>query len=201
LLGLLRPGYEPWRDAISELGERGAATALLWNLGGFGVVALLYAAYAIAVRGWFGSGWMFRLTVLQSIFIAASGSFNCDAGCPPVPQSGTMLGHMISGLVYFAVTCVLPLVAWREFRDRSDWAPYARPSLLVGIALVALFVVGPLLGQDRVGIWQRTTLAVAYAWLIAVALRLRSLLRRAAAGTNGPGWLASHAADAPADGA
>jgi hypothetical membrane protein len=200
-LGLLRPGYEPWRDAISELGERGAANALLWNLGGFGVIAFLYVVYAIAVRGWFGSGWLFRLTVLQAIFIAASASFNCDAGCPPVPQSGTMLGHMISGLVYFAVTCVLPLVAWRTFRGRSDWAAYAGPSLLVGLALVALFVVGPLLGQDRVGIWQRTTLAVAYAWQIAVALRLRGLLQRAAAGISGPGWVASDAADAAADGA
>ena len=66
-LGLLRPDYEPLRDAISELGERGAPNALLWNLGGFGVVALLYAAYSIAVQGWFGSGWLFRLTVLQAI--------------------------------------------------------------------------------------------------------------------------------------
>jgi hypothetical membrane protein len=200
-LGLLRPGYEPWRDAISELGERGAANALLWNLGGFGVIAVLYAVYAIAVRGLFGSGWLFRLTVLQAIFIAASASFNCDAGCPPVPQSGTMLGHMIAGLAYFAVTCVLPLVAWRTFRLRSEWAPYARPSLFVGLVLVALFIIGPFLGADRVGIWQRTTLVVAYAWQIAVALRLRERLPRASTGINGPGRAASDAPDVAADGA
>lgn len=200
-LGLLRPDYEPFRDSISELGQRGAPNALLWNVGGFGVVALLYAGYAIAVRGWFGSGWLFRLTVLQAIFIAAGASFNCDVGCPAVPQSGTMLGHMIAGLVYFAVTCVLPLVAWRTFRGRSEWVSYARPSLLVGLVLVALFVVGPFLGQDRVGVWQRTTLVVASAWQIAVALRLRGLLQRSATGINGPGWLASDAADAAADGA
>jgi len=196
-LGLLRPDYEPFRDAISELGERGAPNALLWNVGGFGVVALLYAGYAIAIRGSFGSGWLFRLTALQAIFIAGGAFFNCDAGCPPVPQSGTMLGHIISGLSYLAVTCVLPLIAWRTFRRREELASYARPSLLVGLVLVALFLVGPALGQDRVGIWQRVTLAIVYAWQIPVALRLRAL--RAAAGINGPGWVASEATDAEAD--
>ena len=200
-LGLLRPGYEPLRDAISELGERGAPNALLWNVGGFGVTAALYAAYAIAIRGWFGSGWLFRLTVLQAIFFAASASFNCDAGCPAVPQSGTMLGHIIAGLVCFAITCVLPLVAWRTFRGRWEWASYVQPSLLVGLVLVALFVVGPFLGQDRVGVWQRSTLAVAYAWQIAVALRLRGLLQRPQPGSTDPGWRAGDAADAAADGA
>jgi hypothetical membrane protein len=185
VLGVLRAGYDPLRDAISELGERGAPSALLWNVGGFGVVALLYAAYAIAVRASLGPGWLFRLTVLQATFIAASASFNCDAGCPAVPQSGSMLGHMLAGLAYFAITCVLPLIAWNTFRGRTEWAGYARPSLLVGIVLIGLFVVGPFLGQDRVGIWQRTTLVVAYAWQIAVALRLRARLRMAPLPSNG----------------
>ena len=200
-LGLLRPGYEPLRDAISELGERGAPNALLWNVGGFGVVAMLYAGYAIAVRAWFGSGWLFRLTVVQATFIASGAYFNCDAGCPAVPQSATMLGHTISGLVYFAVTCVLPLIAWRTFKGRSEWASYARPSVFVGLVLVTLFLVGPFLGQDRVGVWQRTTLLVAYAWQIAVALRLRDLLKRAAPGIDGSGWLDREVEDAAPDGA
>lgn len=199
-LGLIRPGYDPMRDAISELGERGAPNALLWNVGGFGVVAALYAAYAIALRDWFGSGWLFRLTLLQAVFIAGGAFFNCDAGCPPVPESSTMVGHMIAGLAYFFATCILPLVAWRTFRRRSEWARYARPSLFVGLVLVALFVVGPFLGPDRVGVWQRTTLVVAYAWQIAVALRLRGV-SRASTGINGPEWAARDATDVAADGA
>jgi hypothetical membrane protein len=198
-LGLLRPDYQPLRDAMSELGERGAPNALLWNIGGFGVLALLYAGYAIAIRAWFGSGWLFRLTLLQAIFIAASASFNCDPGCPAVPQSGTMLGHMIAGLVYFAVTCVLPLVASRTFTARAEWAGYARPSFLVGLVLVTFFVVGPLLGQDRVGVWQRTTLLVAYAWQIAVALRLGGLLQTGRFRDQRTGALASDTADGVAD--
>jgi len=179
VFGALRPGYAPLRDAISELGERGAPNALVWNIGGFGIVALLYGLYAIALRAGFGSGWLFRLAVLQAIFIAAGASLDCDPGCPPVPQTTTMLGHMIVGLAYFAITTVLPLVAWQTFRRLPEWRPYARPSLAVGVLLVALFFIGPTLGQDRVGVWQRVVLVIAYAWQIAVAVHLRALLGRA----------------------
>lgn len=175
--GLLRPGYDPLRDAISELGEKGAATALLWNVGGFGVVAVLYAAYAIAVRAGFGTGWLFRLTVLQAVLIAASAYFACDPGCPAVPETATMTGHIVVGLAYFAITTVLPLVAWRAFRTRPGWGSFARPSLAVGAVLVVLFLIGPMLGEDRVGMWQRGTLLVAYGWQTAVAVRLHELLR------------------------
>lgn len=178
--GLLRPGYEPLRDAISELGEKGAPNALLWNVGGFGMVAVLYAAYAIAVRAGFGTGWLFRLTALQSVFIAAGAFFDCDPGCPPVPETATMTGHIVVGLAYFAITALLPVVAWRAFRSRPAWASFARPSLAVGAVLVVLFFIGPTLGEDRVGMWQRAVLLLAYAWQVAVALRLHELLRTAA---------------------
>jgi hypothetical membrane protein len=178
VLGATVPGYEPLRDAISELGEQGAATALAWNIGGFGLSAILYALYAVAIRAGFGSGWLLRLAVGQAIFLGASGLFSCDAGCPPVPQSTSMLLHTIAGLAYFAITTVLPVVAWRTFRFRSEWRSLARPSLAVGLVLIGLFFVGPTLGQDRVGVWQRLMLAIAYAWQIAVALRLSRLLKR-----------------------
>jgi hypothetical protein len=185
VFGLFRPGYQPLRDAISELGEKGAPNAVLWNIGGFGVIAMLYAAYAIAIRAGFGPRWLFRLSIMQAIFIAAGASFDCDPGCPPVPQTATMVGHIVVGLAYFAITTLLPLVAWRTFRRRPGWDSYARPSLAVGAILVALFFIGPTLGEDRVGVWQRTVLLLAYAWQIAVALHLRALLRRAAAADAG----------------
>jgi hypothetical membrane protein len=178
VLGALRPGYEPLRDSISELGEQGAADALVWNIGGFGVAALLYALYAVAIRAGFGPGWLFRLTVVQAILAACSGLFSCDPGCPPVPQSPMMLLHTIVGLTYFAITTVLPVVAWRTFRQRAEWRPFAPPSLAVGVVLIALFLIGPALGADRVGVWQRVVLLIAYAWQIAVAFRLHRLLKR-----------------------
>lgn len=176
LMGGLRPGYNPLRDAISELGEQGAANASLWDLGGFGGSALLYAAYAPAIRAAFGGGWLFRLVVIQALAMAASGVFRCDPGCPPIPQSTSMWGHTISGLTYFAITSVVPFVAWRTFRSRTEWRSLALVSLGVGLLLTLLFFIGPALGADRVGVWQRVDLVVAYAWQIAVALRLHAVL-------------------------
>jgi hypothetical membrane protein len=176
LMGALRPGYEPLRDAISELGEQGAANALLWNVGGFGVMAVLYAVYSVAMRAEFGGGWLFLLVAIQAIASAGGGVFSCDPGCPPVPQSPSMWGHTISGLTYFAITSVIPLAAWRPFRARKEWRSLAPASLGVGLLLVLLFFIGPILGPDRVGVWQRVDLVVAYAWQIAVALRLRAVL-------------------------
>jgi hypothetical membrane protein len=64
LFGALRPGYEPMRDAISELGEQGASNALIWDIGGFGGMAVLYALSAAAIRAEFGAGWSCRLVAL-----------------------------------------------------------------------------------------------------------------------------------------
>lgn len=175
LLGATRPGYDPLRDGISELGEAGAPTALAWNLGGFGVVALLHATYALAIRSAFGTGWLFRLTVLQATLIAASGVFRCDPGCPAVPATPLMLLHTLVGLSYFAVTVAAPLVAWRTFRRRPEWRALARWSLAAGGLLVLLFLIGPALGADRVGVWQRATLLTAGAWQASVAFRLLRL--------------------------
>lgn len=176
-VGWLRPGYDPLRDAISELGEQGAPSALLWNVGGFGVVALLSAAYSLAIRAGLHARLLFWLTALQAIFMAAGASFYCDPGCPPVPETTRMAGHIVAGLTYFGITCILPLVAWRTFRRRQEWRSYARPSLAVAVVLIVLFIVGPTLGQDRVGVWQRATLLIALSWQAAVALRLHALIR------------------------
>ncbi len=186
LIGALRPGYDPLRDSLSELGEQGAPTALVWNVGGFGVIAVFYAAYSVAVFAGFGARLIVLLTALQTILIAASASFDCDPGCPPVPETTRMLGHIIVGLAYFGITCVLPLAAWRTFRRRKEWRSYARPSLIVGFILVVLFLVGPALGEDRVGVWQRVTLLIALSWQAAIAIRLHALLRGQSAAEPSP---------------
>jgi len=182
VLGVLRAGYDPTHDAISRLGEQGSAAPLVWNIGGFGVAALMYAAYSIAIRDAFGTGLFFAATALQAATIAGSGVFNCDTGCPAVPLSTSGALHTVFGLPYFAVTCVAPFIAWRAFRSRDDWRGATMLSLAGGVVLLTLFFAGPVVfGATWIGLWQRLVLVPALVWQGAVSLHLYRLARRPAA--------------------
>lgn len=177
LFGSWRSGYDV-SHAISALGEQGSTNAVAWNVLGFGGSALLYTLFAGAVSAALGRGWLFRLTALQAVSIAASGTFGCDPGCPPMMSSWQGWAHTVVGLLYFAVTCIVPVVAWRTFRRRAPWRSLAPASLVAGVVLVGLFFAGPFLfGPELVGIWQRLTLLVAGAWATLVALRVHRSLR------------------------
>ena len=171
-----RQRYDPLAQAISELGEEGAANAAAWNVLGFGVNALCHALFAAtlwrALRSDAKGRWVAGLMAVAALALAASGAFRCDPGCPPLPATLTGILHNVVGLAYFALIGVLPLLAWRAFAGHAAWQGLARPSLCVGIALVALFLVGPLFGPGRVGAWQRVYLLLAYGWMGAVAIRL-----------------------------
>lgn len=170
--GTLRSGYDA-THAISELGEQGYALALVWNVVGFGVAALLHLVFALAIRDAVGGGWLFRVAVLQALLLGASGMFGCDPGCPPLMTSWQGWAHTVVGLGYFLLTWVVPLVGWRTFRARPEWRSFAPISLGAAAILVGLFVAGPILfGPELVGVWQRLTLAVAGAWTTVVAVRL-----------------------------
>jgi hypothetical protein len=177
VFGALRAGYDA-SHAISELGAQGSQNAAVWNVVGFGGTAVLYALYAVAIAAEFGRGWLHRLTLVQVVAIGGSGLFSCDPGCPPAMTSWQGSVHSVAGLTYFAVTCALPLVAWRVFRSKAEWRSLAPISVVAGIVLVGLFLVGPFLfGAELVGFWQRITLVLVGAWTAVVALRLSRLQR------------------------
>jgi hypothetical protein len=133
LLGALRPDYVPLRDAISELGEQGASNALLWDIGGFGGMAVLYALYAAAIRAEFGAGWLFRLVALQAIATAGSGLL-LRRRLPARRALDLGLAAHGLGLTYFLTTTLVPFVAWRLFRTRAEWRSLARISPVDGDA-------------------------------------------------------------------
>lgn len=201
VLGWLRAGYDPTHDAISRLGEQGSASPSVWNLGGFGVAALLYLLYAVPIRDAFGTGAFFAATVLQALTIAGSAAFSCDTGCPPVPVSTAGFLHAVFGLPYFAITCLAPFLASRAFRGREEWLALTTASLVIGLLLAGLFLAGPSLGADRVGLWQRLVLVPALMWQAVVSLRLYRMPARHEVRPSqsiNPGGLAqSHDGDAP----
>jgi hypothetical membrane protein len=175
LLGLAQSGYDPFRNAISELGASGSPNQLAWQVGGFAVAAVLQLVYALALRDEFGMGWLCGLTLATAAGLAVMTVSPCDAGCPPVPRSPTMAVHTVTGLAVFAIFFLLPIVGWWTFRRRPAWSSLARPSLVVGLGLVVGFLASPAFGPDRIGTWERGYIVLFSAWQIAVAWRLHRL--------------------------
>jgi hypothetical protein len=167
ILGLTRAGYDPLRDPISRLGELGAATSLVWQLGGFFACAVLELSFAGALWLTFRGPWMTGLMLAIAALLATS------AAAPmPTPL------HMIAGLLLVACFALIPLAAWRQFRRLPEWADLSRGSLVVGVVLVVWFLMQPLFDPDRLGLWQRAFLVVALGWQVVVALRVRRLAHR-----------------------
>ncbi len=186
VFGAWRAGYDA-SHAISELGQQGSANAVAWNVVGFGGSGLLYVLYSIAIAAEFGRGWLYRITVLQALTLSGGGVFSCDPGCAPLMTTWQGWAHTINGLAYFFAATLVPLVAWRAFRHRIKWRSRARVSLAVGVLLVGLFLAGPFLfGADRVGLYQRLTIALAGTWSTMVGLRLWQLSREPGGADQGP---------------
>jgi hypothetical protein len=167
ILGLTRPGYDLFRDPISRLGAQGVADAAVWQLGGFLISAVLELGYAAALWSTFRGPWLPGFTVAVAALLATSAA-------APMPTSL----HMIAGLLVFACLALIPLAAWRQFRRLPDWADLSRRSLVVGVVLVAWFLMQPMFVSDRFGFWQRAFLVVALGWQVIVASRVRRLASR-----------------------
>jgi Protein of unknown function (DUF998) len=170
ILGLTRAGYDLVRDPISRLGEQGAANSLVWQLGGFFAAAALELGYA-------GALWaVFRRSLVAALMVAIAALLAVSSAAP-LGSTLTQV-HMIAGILLFACLALIPLAAWREFRRRPEWADMSRGSMVVGVLLVAWFLLEPNFEAYRLGFWQRASLVVALGWQAVVALRVRRLALR-----------------------
>jgi hypothetical membrane protein len=180
--GATRPGYNAWRNAISQLstGERG------WlQIANFVVCGALVLLGTVGL--WRSSGWRVA-TVLIGLFavaLIAVGIFVVDPGLgyPPgaraLPQPSLQQTiHELASLVVFLALGLAPLaVALHDARSSPAWAGY---SLLSGIivlgffaATVAVSAQQDILSDDPIGLLQRISVVAGFAWLAALFTRLR----------------------------
>jgi hypothetical protein len=170
VLGLLRAGYDFISDPISRLGAEGAPNAVVWQLGGFFVCAVLELAYAGALWATFGRSFVAVLMVAIAALLAVSAA-------APLGSTLTQV-HMLAGLLLFACLTLISLAAGWEFRRRPEWADLWRASLVVGLVLVLWFLQEGSYEAARLGLWQRAFLIIALGWQVVVALRVRRLSRQ-----------------------
>lgn len=183
LAGVLRPGYDPREQAISELFELGAP----WTSRGLLVGSLLLSGVAFLVlapvlhRLLPGEGLLGPvLVVLSGVGTLAVVAVPCSAGCPGWGTSPTDTGHVLAaGGGYLALVLAPLAFAWRLRHAAPRLAGWS--VVLGGVALAGLLVRYTGLAPVVPGLQQRAFNTVADAWYVVLAV---VLLRRREAGAR-----------------
>jgi hypothetical protein len=182
VFGLLRPGYDPIRQQMSELGEVGAPNAIAFNMAAYFLLGLLMIAFAFGLHRGISEG---KGSKLVPILIAVSGVgwigasfFRCDPGCVNESVTGRM--HDLTGMIAVFPLLIAPLAILPRLKKDNRWQSYRPFSLIMGALAVILFAVmftaavSPALEPYR-GLIQRLTFFTPLLWIEVMAIRLLRL--------------------------
>lgn len=175
--GVVWDGYDPTRQAISELFAIGAPA---WTRGpltaglvasGVGLVAFGWAMdVGLPGRGRLGPG----LAVLSGTMTVAVAFFPCTAGCPGYGTSVTDTMHVLTAGSGYIALMLAPMAMARRLRDHLPGLS-AAGWVLGGGALVLFVVRTAGFGSDLPGLEQRVFNTAADAWYVLAAV---AILRR-----------------------
>jgi len=174
--GLLTEGYDPVREAISQLAREGAPTRILMTSGlvAFGV---LLPVWAVVLGARLGS------RSVQGAATVAGLATLAVAALPLTREPGgtqDLLHAVAAGTGYLAMA-LTPLLAVRPLR--SAGRPRAAVASAVVGATSGAALIGTLLVEDAAGGLQRLGLGVVDGWhVVAAVLVLRSAGPRVLAG-------------------
>ena len=172
--GVVWEGYDPTRQAISELFAIGAPTATRAPLSaglvasGLGLVAFGWAMdVGLPGRGRLGP-W---LAVLSGVTTVAVVAFPCTAGCPGYGTTFTDTMHVLTAGSGYVALMLAPLaMAWR-LRDHLRWLSIA--GWVLGGGALALFAVRTAgFGSAHSGLEQRIFNTTADAWYVLAAIAI-----------------------------
>lgn len=192
--GVTRPGYSPWRHAVSQLSLGAWGWVNIAALVACGVLVLGFArGLGRVFHSGTGSVWGPRLVAIFGLSLIVAGIFADDPslGYPPgAPAVYTLHGlvHAIDGLVIFGSLTAACLVLARRFAGDSDWKGWAPYSLFTGVLVAGFFIAcsvvvaldqSGLLSPAPGGLLQRVSLFSGLGWITLLALRLARQRRRA----------------------
>lgn len=184
LAGAARPGFDHFGQYISELAERGSATASLMRYAGFGATGLLHLGFALALRPALG-----RLTgattgaTLVALLVGANGVgrigagvFSCAPGCAG-DDAEQQLHRLAATTAFFALiaACAVAATIFRRHPGLRPLAAYSLATSLAGFGFLAWMTQG---GAVPAGLAERLASGVLSLWVFVTAARLRALYRR-----------------------
>jgi Protein of unknown function (DUF998) len=185
--GALRPGYRPWRHAISQL----SLGPFGWvNIIGVLVAAASLLAFAAGLRAALptgvGSRWGPRLLAVTGTGLGLTAALLDDPGLgypPGTPAQQSLHGLPHGLLITLAVGCLSAtcMVMARRFTGDPGWRGWARYSTITGLVVAAGYVATAVLtGLNQAGVLtnapggllQRIMIIAGFGWCVALAGRL-----------------------------
>lgn len=170
--GILWDGYDPTRQAISELFAIGAPAgarvplSLGLALSGLGLAAFGWAMH-VGLPGRNPAGPV--LAAVSGIMTVAVVFFPCTAECPGAGSSFTDTMHVVTAGTGYVALMLAPLAT--GWRVRDDLPGLARASWLLGGAALGLFLARTVgFAPEYSGLQQRVFNTIADAWYVVAAV-------------------------------
>lgn len=159
--------YDPVRQSISALalGRFGTLMNVAFFAFGVGGLALAFGLY----RTVYDAAVAPLLLALDGVLWFLLGALQTG------PGRAEYAAHFTTASTSFLLILVVMFLFARRFRDDARWRSFALPTLVWAIVAVAAFCLMPLLGDEVFGASERIFVAVWVSWLLATAIRLRSL--------------------------
>lgn len=184
--GLLRDGFDPLRQAISETFELGAPTVprTVALVGLYASSVALAAFGPVLHRGLPGQGLTGPvLATVSGVMTALAGIFPCSSGCPGAGTAITDTLHVLAAGAGYVALILAPL--FTGARVRQHLPRFARASFVLGgLALIGFLVRN--LGPDVYGgLQQRIFNTVADGWYVLGAIVVIHRARSADRGDAG----------------
>jgi len=177
-LGLLRPGYNPVTQSMSEFGEVGAPNAIVMNAAGFILLGLLMIAFTFGLHRGISKGKGSKigpaLLAVTGVGLVGAGIFPCDPGC--VDESLIGIVHSIFSTISAFAGIFAPFAISRRLKKDSLWQGYWAYSVVTGVMALGVSAV---YGLEILELWkgalQRVSMGIHLLWIEVMAIRLLRL--------------------------
>lgn len=179
-LGLLDPEYSQLRDAISELGARGAPHAAVMSYVGISLVGVLLVLFSVALYRAYRPGPLptagAGLLALAGLAFVAVGLFPCDPGCSRADPSLTMQIHLVAGLTGMTAQTLAVVTFGLHGLVRGSGGPQPMLGAALGaVASAALLVFFAQIAGVEIphpGLSQKVSQAATDLWVLVAAVGL-----------------------------
>ena len=172
IMSILRPEYNFYHKAVSELGSLDAPNKWTWNILGYILTGVLIAIYSFGlfkhISNGQGSKWPLIGCCFSGVFMSLSGIFPGDFDNR---QSTTMLLHTVGSVGSYIFFLIGAFTYPNQMKKSEYWKKAINPTLIF-TWLTIIFGAWPFIFTSFPSVGQRLVFFFYLLWIFYTALRL-----------------------------